>query len=229
MISLSLLGKDISHSKSHELYEKILKQRISYTKYDVEEVENIPTLDEIFLHSDGLSITSPYKKHFLGEVIIQAEIKKLNAINCIRKKKNSYEGTNTDYLALKDIFVNYQNTYSKIKCEVLGDGSMSQVTQVLLLELKIPFTVTSRKIIDNLNTRKLSYIDKSTQYIVVNSCSRAFEFSGEYDTGIIFLDYNYDFVSHKQHFKSLGERYVDGIGLLKSQAEYALDYWGISK
>jgi shikimate dehydrogenase len=229
MISLSLLGKEIAHSKSHELYEELLNKKIQYTKYDKETTSDIPPLDVIFENSVGLSITSPYKKHFIEQVVIEKDIIDLNAINCIKKEADLYYGTNTDYLALNDIFSDYLNIYKKLDCLILGDGSMSHVTQILLRKMNIPFTVVSRKTEKNIRNYRLSDGKNEKQKIIINSCSRQFEFTGEFDSGIIFLDYNYNFIPHKNHFASLGDQYIDGMGLLKSQAEYALKFWKISK
>jgi shikimate dehydrogenase len=227
MISLSLLGKDIAHSKSHELYEELLDQKIEYTKYDVSHSSNIPNLDTVFKDNQGLSITSPYKKHFLAQVKMSDEIKSLNAINCIRSEEGVYEGTNTDYLALKETFLDFKKLYGEIEFEILGDGSMSYVTQVLCDQLSIEYQVLSRKITPSFNTIKLNVTNSSFQKIIINTCSRDYIFSGVFDSGIIFLDYNYNFTPHKKHFLSLQGRYIDGMGLLKSQAKYALQFWKI--
>ena len=146
MISLALLGKEISHSKSQELYTELLSQKLIYTKYDIHDFKDIPTLDKIFEKSSGLSITSPYKRHFLSQVHMTEEIKGLNAINCIKRiSDNKYEGTNTDYLALKDIFKQLIQKYKTLEFVILGAGSMSNVTQIIAKELDISFQVSSFK------------------------------------------------------------------------------------
>ena len=229
MISLALLGKDIAHSKSQKIYTELLSQDFNYTKYDIADIDDIPTLDEIFSTASGLSITSPYKRHFLSKVSMTEEIKNLNAINCIKKKSdNTFEGTNTDYLALKDIFVKLIDHYKLQNFVILGAGSMSHVTQILAKELKIEFQVLSRNNNDDLEDIKLESSNKGCRTMIINACSRHFIHRGLFDSGIIFLDYNYNFRPHLEHFIELQDRYIDGIGLLKSQAEYALKFWQIS-
>ena len=56
-ISLGLLGKDIAHSKSKNMYEELLGCDVSYTHFDHSTPESIPTLEEIFSKVSGLSIT----------------------------------------------------------------------------------------------------------------------------------------------------------------------------
>ena len=105
MISLSLIGKNISHSKSQNCYEKLLGRKIKYSLIDCPSENDIPSLEDIFRNCQGLSVTSPYKKFFLNKVIVGEEIQNLNAINCIRKNDNVFEGTNSDYFALTAVVV----------------------------------------------------------------------------------------------------------------------------
>ena len=88
MISLALIGKDIRHSRSKEIYEDLLGQMIDYKIYDCPSPSDVPALDDIFIKSIGLSITSPYKKIFLDQVEISGV--DLNAINCIKKSGDNY-------------------------------------------------------------------------------------------------------------------------------------------
>ncbi len=59
---LALIGKNISHSKSPEIYNKLLNNQVEYTLLDCDTVDAIPSLDELMKKFDGVSITSPYKE-----------------------------------------------------------------------------------------------------------------------------------------------------------------------
>lgn len=232
MISLGLLGKDIAHSKSEDLYKELLSQELDYKKYDIPVPEKIPTLNEIFEEVQGLSITSPYKKHFLDQVELDEEVRKLGGINCIRKLEDGFKGTNTDYLALLDILNEIKKQFSTIHLTILGDGTMAQVTVAVAEKIGISYEVMSRKKTPGFSKLHLevnrSLGGKEYKNIIINACSRAFIFSGTFDSGIFFLDYNYNFEPHQNLFKSPEAQYVDGIDLLKRQAKYALKFWQIS-
>ena len=91
MNKLGLLGKGIQHSKSKSMYEGLLNRKVDYHLFDYETDLEIPDLHEFFKTVEGLSITAPYKEHFLNDVDLSPEVKKLHAINCIRKTKNGFE------------------------------------------------------------------------------------------------------------------------------------------
>ena len=75
MYKFALVGKDISHSLSQSIYERLLQQAIDYTLLDYEKSEDIPTLSYIFNNGlKGLSITSPYKSYFYNDVICEDEL-----------------------------------------------------------------------------------------------------------------------------------------------------------
>lgn len=218
---LALLGKNISHSKSQEMYENLLGRSIEYELIDICDETSIPSLQELFIVNEGLSITSPYKKFFLDEVIMDEETQKLDAINCIKKEENKFFGYNTDYLALKYII---QNQFNKIdNVYVLGDGSMAHVLICLLNKLRIPFEQFSRRSGDCLEKLDLSHLSKQT--LVVNTCSRSFIFNGKISKEVTFFDLNYNFKEH-DHLTQVSN-YVDGLEMLRLQAKFALEIWSI--
>ena len=69
MIKLALVGKDIQHSRSGEIYRRLLKTDIQYDLLDYENSALIPPAADLFKVYDGISITSPYKKHFLNQFL----------------------------------------------------------------------------------------------------------------------------------------------------------------
>ena len=54
--------------KNKEMYEKILGEEVNYSLFDIKDSSNIPKLNQFFDTVDGLSITAPYKGHFLKDV-----------------------------------------------------------------------------------------------------------------------------------------------------------------
>jgi len=229
MTKLGLLGRNISHSKSQEVYQKLLSREIDYTLFDFNTEDEIPSLQSFFRNVEGLSITAPYKRHFLDHVEINTEIKKLDAINCIRKTDTGYEATNTDYLALEEILKGYLKENEKLNVLLLGDGAMAKVLTVLFSKLNIDYKQFSRKLTSDFQKIELTkkHFNNPVKVIVMNACSRNYLFNGEIDSDIEFYDLNYSSIEQENFFINRENKYIDGIELLEGQARHALKFWDI--
>jgi shikimate dehydrogenase len=222
MRSLALIGKDVSHSKSPEIYRELTGQEINYKIFDCPS-EDIPKLKQIFENYQGLSITSPYKKFFLNQVLVLPGFEDLGAINAIRKSGPKFEAINTDYLAIAEILKGFKTK----KAILLGDGVMSSITQKILAKDGFEFKVFSRKNNGPIEKINLSKVISSgnERILVINSCSRDFIFRGILPKNSIFWDFNYNLAAHQEEIPSESVRYVDGIDLLKLQAKFALEFF----
>lgn len=222
-ISLALIGKNISHSKSEQMYRKILKSIFSYTLIDCENESLIPSLEYLFPKYSGVSITSPYKKHFIDNVIIDKNTQKIGAINCIKFKNNIYYGYNTDYLAIEEIIKS--NDYLSKEIIILGDGAMANVLKVILDGINKKYKSYSRRLTGDISKIDFSINDQSN-LLIINCCSRTFNFEGSIPKDSVFWDLNY---SHDFHKISLTKKciYIDGEELLLKQAQHAVKIWGI--
>jgi len=224
MLHLGLLGYNISHSKSQYIYEEILKKKISYNLFDLKKPYD--SLENYFNSVSGLSITSPYKQVYLDQVITTDEIKSLSAINCIKFENKEFVATNTDYLALKEILIKYQNR----DIIILGNGVMASVLKKILIKnscdyLLINSTELREKDCINFN----SYKKRHNKRVVFNCCSRSFILKAIFDKNDLFYDLNYQMPDH-QELSSINEiDYIDGLELLNLQAKFALSFWGISQ
>ena len=226
MIKLSLLGKNISHSKSKEVYESLLSQKIDYTYLDFDQAKFVPKLEKIFGSIQGLSITAPYKKLFLAKVQLDEKIRHLSSINCIRNIDRIFEGTNTDYLALCELIPELILKFKPKKIVLLGNGAMADITSLILNNSKISFVQFFRK--KDGSILNLPLIDfASDKTLVINSCSRDFVYSDFSNKNIIWWDYNYSFEAHENFFKDKVLSYVDGMNLLERQALFAIKFWNI--
>ena len=228
MIKLALLGKDIAHSKSKIVYEKILKKQINYTLLDFKFESQIPPLDKLFLNIDGLSITSPYKQVFVNNIKLSFEASLVKAINCIKydAEKNIYHGFNTDYLACVDLFKKY-NISQFEEIIVLGNGPMARIILSILSEEKIEALHVFRSAKFKLNELNLNNLN-SSNICVINCCSRGvvFEPKGNLNKIKFFWDLNY---GQDELYHKLGLRdYKNGVDLLEQQAKFALNIWGLN-
>lgn len=221
MLKLALVGKNISHSQSQFVYEKILKTKVNYSLLDFSSEDKIPKALDLFKDFEGVSITSPYKSHFLNEIDVESDIADLKAVNCLKcGKDGKISGTNTDYLALKEILARYLDK----TIILLGSGAMFRVCKKILNSLGKDFQNFNRKEHGDISCLDLS---KYVNAIVVNCCSRDLIFQGVISQSSIFYDLNYSFKEHKDFFSKQNFQYIDGLELLELQAQYALSYWNI--
>lgn len=224
MFNLALIGEDLSHSKSKEVYKKILGESVNYTYLEYSSAELIPNLTDLILDFDGISITSPYKSNVFHLVSTTSDIQRLKSVNCIALKNGVLKGTNTDYLACLEILKQYIKDGIE-SVLVTGDGSMSIVIQRICYNLKLKYRITSRKI-DRFALLKNNLSDYN---LVINTCARSFDLSSiKYINNQKIWDLNYDqsyFVRIKDRY---GDLYTDGSELLYLQAKFACKYWEIN-
>jgi len=225
MLKLGLLGRDIQHSKSKSMYEKIFAQNVDYELLDYATDVSIPSLSEIFSKLQGLSITAPYKKHFLKELVMAEDIRKLDAVNCIRVENEQFYGTNTDYSALSEIFL--ESRYQDYEIIMLGSGSMANITEVFLNSKNLDYQIVSRKTdgdITKINISLLKKTDKKT--LVINACARSYSFMGKLPLDSVFWDYNYSHEGNRSYVSKIA-KYIDGTELLYRQAVHATKFWNL--
>ena len=223
---LALIGKNISHSQSPEIYKKIIRDTIEYDLIDIGNEKELPSLEELKKIYQGINITTPYKENYVGQVDIDPFFDKLGAINCISFEKK-IRGTNTDYLAVRDIFYDIQKEHLIEHIFILGSGIMSKITQFFFDCNKLNYQIFSRKLGNDIEKIDFSAYKHS---LVINACSREFEFSGRINETSIFWDYNYSFGPHQSYFDQNGQAslYRDGHDLLYTQAKYSAYFWGVS-
>lgn len=226
MYNLALVGKNIAHSRSPEIYNKLLDGKVSYHLLDFPSENEIPKADELLKIYDGISITSPYKKFFIDQVKLIGPSQELKAINCIRKNNSVLEGANTDLLAIEEILKNYHDKFESVI--LLGDGVMSSVTQFVLKKLSLRFLVLSRRLNKNFDQLNLSEYVGKKNVLVINTCARQYVYQGDVVENILFWDFNYNFDAHRLKFNSKC-MYMDGLEMLELQAKYAIAFWSNEK
>lgn len=227
MLKLGLLGKNIQHSQSQFMYEDILKEKVDYRLLDYDSPQKVPSLNDLFSDLSGLSITSPFKQQFNQEPNLINLFKKFSAINCIRKVKNQkFEGTNTDYLAVKEILAEIKKDHKTLNVLVMGGGVMASITKIALEELDISYASFSRSThIADLNTLDYNFLkDKKIKPVIINCCSREFIFKANLPSETLFWDHNYNLAPHQDYLSGVCD-YRDGLDLLRLQAIHALKFW----
>lgn len=222
MLRLALIGKNIAHSKSEEVYKNLVNTPFEYELLDYESELLIPTLNSLFEKFQGISITAPYKSSFTKQI---KDLSEHGIVNCLRLNNGVVEATNTDFLAVKEILERYLNCgVSKIR--ILGDGSMSQICQKILHSKNISFEIFSRRK-NNLDLVSKNLDKPDFSCLIINTCSRDFRLSHSSTWGYHFWDMNYDMSSHRELFSRVNVSYFDGLEQLELQAKYALSFWNL--
>lgn len=225
MLKLGLLGKGISHSRSQEMYERLLDEKVDYHLLDFSSEEDIPKVLDLFHQGfKGLSITYPYKKTFLDQVEIDSDpVKELGAINCMGVFDGKIKATNTDYLAAEFLL----KDFSQHEFVILGNGNMARIFKKLMLLNGRTFSHFFRLENGDLNSLDYLSLKKDKDLVIINCCSRQFRFDAQLPSGSTFWDMNYSFPEH-DHLKNRGElTYREGLDLLLEQARFALVFWKI--
>lgn len=227
MNKFALVGKNISHSRSPEMYRKLISPDVEYDLLDYQSELEIPTAAELLSKYDGINITSPYKKHFLNQVELTPIAKEIGAINCLKNKDGKLFGENTDYLAIVDILKDMQDKHGEIEVIILGDGVMANVAKTALIHLNLKFKVLSRKQTEDFNQLNLikHFQVTTARPVVINTCAREFIFNGTIPDTALFWDFNYNFDQHSASIPGKVYKYVDGLEMLERQAFYAVAFW----
>lgn len=229
LIELGLYGKNISHSRSKEMYEKLLGKRINYHLLDFPDEKSLPDPKKLLQSGiSGLSITYPYKKTFLPIVKYHHSfVREVQAINCLKFENEMLWATNTDYLAAEKLIKEKYLIEKKRLVVILGNGNMATVFTSIFQKLKMSFIHYYRKKDGDLN--KIDYLSLSSQedLLVINCCSRDFEFSAKLPPQTTFWDMNYEFDPHLK-LQTSEVQYCNGLDLLELQALFAIEFWGLS-
>lgn len=224
---MGLIGKNITHSLSASVYQKLLSNTpISYDLLDYSSEQQIPPLDELLKLIPYISVTAPYKR-YVYEHCKSSGLEKIKAVNAIRVESSRVVGINTDLEACDELIEKYtQDGYNKFI--LLGDGSMANIFLVLFKKYNLTFCQLSRKL-NNLNQieKKIKEQKDSGKIMVINACGRSFKFPHLKIDGFTFWDLNYSMPEHQKLFHTMGVNYIDGAELLERQASRALSFWNL--
>ena len=145
--------------------------------------------------------------------------------NCIKIQNGKFFSKNTDYYAVKYFLENFcKQGYKQVV--LLGNGSMAKITLDILDALGMILNISyfhyykkgKDNLISNLNLKNKLPKKKT---LVINSCSRGFQFDGILPKDCLFWDYNYSYTLHKNKF----ENYIDGYDLLALQGNYSANFF----
>ncbi|MFS4483268.1 shikimate dehydrogenase family protein [Hyunsoonleella sp. 2307UL5-6] len=246
MHKLGLLGKNISYSFSRNYFKtKFEKENItdvSYQNFDIEDITTFPKIIRETTNLKGLNVTIPYKEDvipYLDKLNKKAEA--IGAVNTIKlTKKGKLVGYNTDCYG----FINSLKpllTKRHKKALILGTGGASKAILYSLKEengIKCHYVsrTASKKV-------KYTYEDLTeaiiSKYQIIINCTPLGTFpnieecpkipyNGISENHILFdLVYNPEETLFLRLGKAQGAKTMNGLKMLKLQAEKAWSIWDI--
>jgi shikimate dehydrogenase len=170
-----LIGYPLTHSFSKKYFtEKFQQEGISdavYELYPIAHIHELPGLLKSHPDLVGLNVTIPHKQTVLKYIDSSSELPTgLNACNCIRIKNGKAFAFNTDVIGFEKSFVKGL-TKEHQSALILGNGGATAAVAYVLVKLKIPFQIISRKIHDgsNLTYNELDKEIMESHSIIINT------------------------------------------------------------
>lgn len=148
MRRFGLVGFPVGHSFSKryftEKFEKLKLKNHVYETYEMELLNEFPTLWMKYPDLQGVNVTVPHKENVLKYLDrLDTSAIKVGAANVVKRENKKLVGFNTDYLAFLLSLKKWMGKYDG-EALVLGTGGSSKAIQAALDELGIPFNVVSR-------------------------------------------------------------------------------------
>jgi shikimate dehydrogenase len=145
-----LIGQTVSHSFSKQYFdEKFFREGLRDHHYELFPLNNIKDIEKLISETKGLSglnVTLPYKEQvmkYLDEV--DAEAKRIGAVNVITIKDGKRKGFNTDSAAFFETIEKWLPKNKKLKALILGTGGSSKAVQEALTKLNLEYKIVSRE------------------------------------------------------------------------------------
>ena len=250
MRRFGLIGFPLSHSFSEKHFtEKFLRENISdaeYKLFPIESIENLPELISANPNLVGLSVTIPYKEKvipFLNE--LDETAKAACAVNTIlisrlTSQVSSLKGFNTDVHGFRQSIKPFL-TSAHDRALILGTGGASKAVEFVLKQIGVECIFVSREKKNIVGKTILTYEELNSY--VMDSCKLIVNCSpvGTFPNINEFPKISYESIS-KEHLlydliynppeteflkrgKSQGAQTMNGLDMLKMQAEKAWEIW----
>ncbi len=245
MRKLGLLGKNISYSFSRAYFKKKFEDEkinnISYENFDLENIDLFPSTVKKIDNLKGFNVTIPYKEAIIPYLdTLDEKAKEIGAVNTIKvTKDNKLAGYNTDYYGFKKSLKPLLKPHHK-KALILGTGGASKAVAFSLKELNIKYSYVSRTKKSGVDfTYDTLTEDIIKQHQIIINCSPVGTFPNIEDCPnipykaitrehILYdLIYNPEETTFLRLGKQEGAIIINGLEMLKLQAEKAWSIWNL--
>lgn len=235
-----LIGKTLKHSFSKAYFtEKFSQEEISavFENFELGSISEFPDLLRKHRDLRGLSVTIPYKRSIVAYLDqVDAIAAELGSVNSIRVRDGITTGTNTDVTGFSESIKPFL-AHGMERALVLGTGGASEAVDYALRQIGLDVVRVSR----NPSEGQLAYAELNENAmrafrLIVNTTPL-----GMYPDVNSFPPIPYAFIG-RQHLlydltynpaetqflkkgKDAGALTVNGLSMLKIQAEKSWKYW----
>lgn len=243
MRGFGLIGHPIHASKSPQLYQEIWYREgvtdAAYTLYPTWEAETLLILaQDPDLH--GVNVTIPLKQAVMPLLTeLTPEAQAVGAVNTIAiLSPTQLIGHNTDVAGFTQALVAEQEHWlSEPKALICGTGGASKAVAYALGQLNIPYTIVGRQAaVGVLAYEEVGNLGAQGYNLLVNATPLGrYGLAGQqpamaYETlpeGSLLIDLTYGDEPSlmMQTCKAYGAYVIDGMPMLKAQAQAAWDWW----
>lgn len=237
-----LIGKNISYSFSKKYFKKKFSETLfndcTYVNFDIETIEEFPSILKKNPDLKGLNVTIPYKEAiipYLNSLSEKANL--IGAVNVIRfTKKGNLKGYNSDWYGFKKSIQPLLQEHHK-KALILGTGGGAKAVAFALDQLGIYSAFVSREVSEN--TIDYSLVNATTfdNFQIIINCTPlgtspntkdcpAIPYEYFTDKHIAFdLIYNPPVSTFLKRASKKGATIKNGYEMLVFQAEKAWKIW----
>jgi len=237
--TFGLIGRKLEHSFSSSYFTKKFEELQLDHRYLNFEMESISELPDLISTEklNGLNVTVPYKESvlpFLDELNPIAE--EIGAVNTIEFKEEKLIGHNTDAFGFRQSIKPFLKSNHE-RALILGSGGSSKAVQFVLKQIGVEcFTVSRTPAGDQLHYQDLNQEIITTCQLIVNATPVGMypfpdnhpDIPYRYITDqhlLIDLIYNPEQTGFMKNGRSNGATVLNGLTMLKQQAEKSWSIW----
>lgn len=238
-----LIGRRLSHSFSKSYFSNKFSKHSIQAVYENFELEDIAEIQSLFdeKNLNGLNVTIPYKEAiipFLDQLDPVAQ--SIGAVNTVRFHNGIKMGYNTDILGFENSLKPFLE-HGMEKALVLGTGGASKAVVYALKKIGLAVLQVSR---DPKEPNQISYQDCNENAVkwhrlIVNTTpvgtspnidqAPSIDYDGISSKHLLFdLIYNPEQTKFLELGKQRGAMTINGLSMLKIQAESSWEIWNLN-
>lgn len=240
-MKLGLLGKDIGHSLSPDLFGKRVEPLNG--NYSLCSCDSLKDVSGYLMQDyDGFNVTMPYKSSIMDLLdALDPEAEAIGAVNTLVRCQEGWKGYNTDIKGIEETLSPHLTTWHT-KALILGTGGAAKAAAHVLRSWEVWPTFVSRSLSDE-ETLRYSDLDHHViqEYLLIINASPVgqwpdveqrplipYESVGQ-EHLVFDMVYNPVITSFLKTVAEKGGKTLDGMTMLQGQAEASWKLWQSSR